>query len=78
MSDTVDREEAAKDVIKTFDNRKCCSKCEYLDYRWPTDEMYCDKADGEEIFLRKYKRRPNWCPLLKENQKIKKGEKHNG
>ena len=44
-----------------------CRKCDYYEYRYSSDEKYCNHpvADGEEIwFYYPQQRRPAWCPLM--------------
>lgn len=54
-------------------NQKYCRGCQHLDLNEMSDEMYCKKKDYEQIRLRRYKHRPNWCPLVK--QKGRKNER---
>lgn len=54
-----------------YKNQKCCTTCEHVFVNEMTDERYCEEADGEEIRLRYAKKRPDWCPLLEKNKKMK-------
>lgn len=51
-------------------NLKHCRSCRHLDFNTMSDEMYCKLKDYEPIRLRWHKKRPDWCPLVKQ-----KGEK---
>ena len=52
-------------------NQKNCASCNFNDVNEMTDEWYC-KADHREIRLPARKRRPNWCPRVKEADKKSK------
>ena len=43
---------------------KNCRSCMHLEFNEMTDEMYCKLNDYELIRLKRYKRRPDWCPLV--------------
>ena len=45
-------------------NQKWCGGCTHLEYDETSDEMYCKLKDYEQIWLRRYKHRPDWCPLV--------------
>ena len=45
-------------------NQKWCRGCTHLEYDETSDEMYCKLKDYEQIWLRRYKHRPDWCPLV--------------
>lgn len=45
-------------------NQKHCRGCPHLDFNEMTDEMYCKLRDHELIWLKWYKHRPDWCPLV--------------
>ena len=45
-----------------------CGVCDSCSVNINTDEAYCDKADGREIFLRQGQGSPTWCPLKAERK----------
>ncbi len=45
-----------------------CGVCDSCLVNINTDEAYCDKADGREIFLRQGQGSPTWCPLKAERK----------
>jgi hypothetical protein len=47
----------------------CIDKCNKSQGGWGR-AVYCEKAGKE---LTRYKRRPNWCPRLKEAKRANKG-----
>lgn len=51
-------------------NQMCCTKCEYVDVNEMTDERYCSIRDYKQIKLWR-KHRPDWCPILTKNKRIK-------
>ena len=48
-------------------NQLCCTKCPNVDVNEMTDERYCSMADYKPIRLWR-RRRPNWCPRLKQRR----------
>lgn len=47
-------------------NQKNCRSCTHMDFNEMTDEMYCKLKECELIRLKLCKRRPDWCPLVKQ------------
>ena len=52
-------------------NQKCCTTCDHVFANEMTGERYCEEMEGKEIRLRYAKKRPDWCPLLTKNKKVK-------
>lgn len=55
-------------------NQKCCTTCPHVDVNRMTDERYCVMCDYEPIRLRWHHYRPDWCPLLRKDDKQAGGE----
>lgn len=56
------------DISKSSVIRPVCVKCKFYDFNEMSDEAYCVAKDYEPIRLYR-KHRPNWCPLLKKEDK---------
>ena len=51
-------------------SRGSCAGCSYV-FIWETGEEFCEMADGRKIFRRSRQRRPDWCPMKIEENKMK-------